>query len=364
MTSRTLGVLAAALVLLALLAVYGQRSGDPQTRGGDLLVPGLQAALGEIDRVRIVGAGSEPLATLTLSSGRWIVEERRGYPADIAKIRAALRGLAEARIVEEKTANPAYYDRLGVQGVDSPTASGVEIIVLTDDAPRAAVIVGDQAGSGSHYVRVSDQAVSLMVDTELDVPRDAVGWIDPAIIDIPSARISAVTIRHPEGETVHIFKESSQQSDFTVDAVPEGRELSYPGVANVLANTLRDLRLDDVEPAPAEEAAEPIRATFRTFDGLVVTAEVIEREDGAWVRFDAGADAAAGAGAQTGSDASASAGAQTSDDFAAAPADAEVVQEAERINARVAGWQYRVPSYQLGQLTRRLEDLLRAEGSE
>src|SRR5690606_27063134 len=155
MTSRTLTILAAALVVLALLAVYGQRrDASPPSRSGELLLPQLEASLDRIDRVRITAAGNEAVATLERGADPWSIAERHGYAADITKIRGVLRGLADARIVEEKTSNPAYYDRLGVSDIDSAEARGIEVAAFAGDEPLVAVIVGDSAGGGQHYVRL------------------------------------------------------------------------------------------------------------------------------------------------------------------------------------------------------------------
>ena len=61
----------------------------------------------------ITGAGAQPVATLLRSDAIWSVVERDGYPADVEKVRHTLIGLAEARIVEAKTANPEFYDPTG-----------------------------------------------------------------------------------------------------------------------------------------------------------------------------------------------------------------------------------------------------------
>src|SRR5690606_24673361 len=122
------------------------------------------------------------------------------------------------------------------------------------------------------YVRASNDAASYLVDREIDVPRDAIGWIERGIVDIPGNRIAAVTIEHPDGEVVRLTKADAEQTSFIVEDIPEGRELSYPGVANVTGNTLRDLRLEDVAAAGSDLPDAATRTTFTTFDGLVVTA--------------------------------------------------------------------------------------------
>ncbi|HEX7081117.1 MAG TPA: DUF4340 domain-containing protein [Gammaproteobacteria bacterium] len=402
MTTRTLVGLVAALAVLTLLALYGQRSETPSSRNDALLLPELESALADIDRVTVVGAGGEAVATMRRTPEHWLIAEKDDYPADVGKIREALLGLARARIVEEKTSNPEYYERLGVRDVDTEDARGVAITAFSGDRAFPSVIVGDAAGGGYRYVRLADEPESYLVDQELDVPNSGAEWVDPTIVDIPGTRISRVTIEHPDGETVTIVKESEDQTNFTVENVPEGRELTYAGVANVIGNSLRDLRLDDVEAA-TEEAGDvsPVVTTFHTFDGLVVTARGFEGDDGAWVTFEASVDPDAQAAVEETSDEETSDADEASGGAAAAEPETEAAdaapagedaagtadeekaaesaqaedaddggeavdpaEEAERINARVRGWRYKIPSYQFDQMTRRMADLLKAPETE
>ena len=67
--------------------------------------------------------------------GSWAVAEKDGYPADVEKVRQTLISLAEARIVEPKTANPDFYDRLGVEGVEDEAAGGLAVMLTGADTP-------------------------------------------------------------------------------------------------------------------------------------------------------------------------------------------------------------------------------------
>ena len=51
MSKRTVAILAAALVALLVLAMVGQRSGTTPTGAGAALIPDLEAALGDVERV-------------------------------------------------------------------------------------------------------------------------------------------------------------------------------------------------------------------------------------------------------------------------------------------------------------------------
>jgi hypothetical protein len=381
MSARTLIFLGAAAIALALLAVLGQRSNEPAARlEPQPLVPGLEPALDELQRVSLVKAGNEAVATLERQPQGWVVAERGGYPADIAKLRQALTALAEARIIERKTANPDFYERLGIADVELEAAGGVAVSLEAAGAEQfPTVIVGDAEGTEYRYVRRAGETQSYLIDRNPDLARSTPQWLDPVILDVRGARIQEVVISHPDGETVRISKQQRSETNFTVADVPEGRELQYPGVANVIGNALRELNLEDVEPATAAIAEEQTTVEFRAFDGLVVDGTGFERDGESWVAFEASFDPELAARFATETEnenenepADAAAAEVDGDSGSAASqpsteaSSEEVRAEAERINRRVMGWRYRIASFQHDQMTRRMSDLLNpaADASE
>jgi hypothetical protein len=369
MNLRTIAILAAALVVLLALVMAGQRSGTAPTGAGAALVPDLTAALGEIERVTIVKANNETVATLEKGPESWVVSDKHGYAADAAKLRQALTALGEAKILEQKTANPELYGRLGVEDVAAADAAGISIAMTAPGRELPAVILGNAEGARYRYARRAGEAQSFLIDRNPDVPRAAAQWVDSRVVDVRGERVREVTITHADGEVVRVSKASAELANFEVAGVPEGRELSYPGVANVIGSALRELNLEDVAPA-AEEPAEPqtIGPTiveFRTFDGLVVRVSGIERDDESWITLEASVDAsqaAASAAAPPGEGAAPAEGAAAPAEGAAAPAEsaADPAAEAARINAKVGGWRYKIAGFQYDQMTRRMADLLKA----
>ena len=370
MTPRTVTVLAAALVVLGAVALLAQYDPQPPAPGGGLLLPGLGEDLDRISQVSVVGAGSDPVATLVRGEdGSWSVAEKDGYPADVEKVRQTLISLAEARIVEPKTANPDFYDRLGVEGVEDEAAGGLAVMLTGADTP-VNVIVGDTEGTSQVYVREADQAQSFLVDRNPDAGSETTDWLATEILAIPGSRMARVTVTHPDGETVSVSKADSEQSNFDVEEIPPGREVQYASVANVMGNVLSNLNLQDVEPRT--ETDEPVTVTeFVTFDGLAITAESVEREDEPWVAFRAEYRPPAEEPDPQDDQAQEAAAASASDDV---EADAEsldvaavedeadgtdVAAEALALDQRLSPWRYRVAGYQFDQMTRRLDDLLR-----
>lgn len=336
MNNRTMIWLAGALVILAILAMIGQRGQQPQTQSGNMFLPGLLESLDDVRRVEIVGAGEERLATLERNDSGWTVLERGGYPADLTKTRHALLSLAETQILEAKTANPALHDRLGLEAITSDTAGGIAVELIGPAEP-VRIIVGDAEGDYQRYVRRQGEDQTYLINRDPELATSAVDWLDTAIVNVDGERIQHVTVSRSDGEPLIVSKAVRGQANFTVENIPEGRKIRYDSIANVMGNILESLTLDDVEPL-TETTDEVIVTEFRTFDGLVITARSLERDDSAWASFAAAVDPTLPPESE-----------QTR-------ADAAV--EATEINERVQGWRYQIATYKFDQLTREIADLL------
>ena len=390
MTHRTVTVLAGALVVLGAVALIAQYDPRPPSPGGGLLLPDLAGDLDEITQVTVVGAGSEPVATLQRGEdGGWSVAEKDGYPADAARVRHTLISLAEARVAEAMTSNADFYDRLGVEDVAGEDAGGVAVNLTGADSTLD-IIVGNTEGASQRYVRVADRAQSFLIDRDPEVGDETADWLAPGILAIPGARMARVTVTHPDGEVVSVSKADPDQSNFDLEAMPEGRELQYASVANVMGNVLSNLSLQDVEPLSDTDV--PVTVTeWATFDGLAITAESFERGDEPWVAFrveyrppvetpDEDSEPAADAVSDSGSDSDSVSGSEQEPAAADGTEDAsggadeaadegdestdeddgvDVAAEAAELDQRLAGWRYRIASYQYDQMTRRMDDLLR-----
>jgi hypothetical protein len=350
MTRSTLkSLLIVVALLVGLLAIVELNDDGGDSTRDRVLLPALKPAINEIESITIVRGEEAPLR-LDASGGTWVVSDRGGYPADVGRIRELLLALADARILEEKTANPERYAQLGVEG----PAAGSDSARLTIAAGerRFDIIIGDVAQRSFRYVRLADDATSLLIDTNPALPDMAGDWLQPDILDIDSERIRALRIVHADGEEILATNTSADAPDFEVSNLPEGRELSYPTVVNGLAAALAGLTLEEVRRAEPGDAA--VTARYETFDGLVITASIVAQEETTWIGFTATAAAREAAEPDARDEPNDGASAE------AEPA-ADPRQEAEAVNARLAGWQFRVPDYKVNLMQRRWEDILKAE---
>ncbi|MFC1690214.1 DUF4340 domain-containing protein [Pseudomonadota bacterium] len=341
-------LLFATFLVGAVVMILPQHTGKDEVPESGLLLPGLEDKVNEVNWLRLTGAGNQTIVTLQRENDLWTVEETSGYRADWESLRNLLSGLAQARIVEPKTANPEYYERLGVEGVSSESAAGVRVEFAADTG-LPAVIVGNKArGRSGQYVRLADSDASALIDTALDVPVERSSWLDQSIIDISEAEVVDVEITHADGELIEATRVSAEDEDFQLQNLPDGRTVKSNWTVNGLANVLADLSMDEVKPQDSLVWEDAARLSLLTADGLQVAVQLIQqaaRQESStpefWIRLEAGLFTTA-LGTPAGSE----------------EANEETRKRAEEINNRTRGWAYRIPQYKYKAMTPKMEDLL------
>jgi len=372
MNAKILGILVALAVLAVGAVLLTQRDEtEGQVVTQQHLVPGLEESINSVARLRLTRAGDELVAELARTDEGWVVVNRDNYPADLGQVRQTLLNLAGSRLVEEKTGNPEFYDRLGVSEVSEPDAGGTRLELEGLDEAPLALIIGDPAdGLDGTYTRRADEARSWLASGALALSQTVTDWLDTQVMDIPTGDIQSLSIQHPDGETLRLDKTDRSQTDFTVVDIPEGRELASQDSANILGSALAGLQLDDVLAGSELAVEESVRVRYQTFDGLVVEAEAFMQDENHYLRFltvrydedlarrfaPVEADAEENEADVTVVETEAGTNTTAALDEAAI---GEGRQRAETLAERVNGWVYQIPSHKHGNMTRRLAELLK-----
>jgi hypothetical protein len=370
------------LLIVALIAIGGglwlaQRQIGSSSSPEALLYPELRKELDSVTAVRIYKAGDARAVEIARKDATWGVTERSGYPADTAKLRKLLLGLADAKIFEQKTSSAENYRNLGVEDTSVAEATGVRIeLVGTKQAVN--LIVGKPGvGAQSQYVRRAGEAPSWLIGTSIENASTPDAWLEKDIIDVGADRIQSAAITTVGAKTYTAAKSSRADANFSVDGVPKGKELSAPSAANGLATALVGVTLADVQAANAMPAEAPsAHATYKTFDGLVTDVDGWVRDDKHYIvvktAFDpAQADhfktptaddkkdpkAAGTAKLEEGAKPAESARAPE----AAAPATPDIGAQSATLNTKLSGWTYEVPSYKYEAIFKPLDELLKHE---
>lgn len=340
MTPRAIGILAAVIAGLGLLLlVLESNRGGNRSVERTLLLPELETVAADLQGLTIHRSGDEGQIVLKREREQWVVATRDDYPADVSKIRQLVIAMTDARIVEEKTANPKQYAKLGVA---DPAGGGSGTLLTFAGADReVAVILGETAQGRYRYARRSQQPKSFLIDRNPPLPGSAGAWLRPDILDLAASEVRRVTIEHADGESIVIEKSAEDQTDFTVRNIPEGRELTYATAANPIGAALAGLDLEEVRQAADGTAAST--AAFETWDGLTIAVAAVSEEEHTWLTFSASAEQAE----EAAENAAGTAPASSTADRAAA------------LNDRLSGWQYRVASPKKDLFTRRWDELLK-----
>jgi hypothetical protein len=369
MNTKSLTLVSAVALCLGAAAVYVVTRSRPETTAqakvGTLLFADLRARVNDVARVQVTT--SDEVYTLARGDGGWGLVEKGGYPVDVAKVKALVVGLSELERIEEKTANPQMFSRLGVQdpGQESDTPSRRVVLYDAAGGTLADLVVGrevfSRGGGDPHlYVRASDGGPALEVRGRVRVEDTSTALLDRQVAKLERKRVARVTVTHPDGEVLRIERPSSDVTDFSVADLPEGAKLSWPGVAGGVAGALEYLNLEDVRPGDSPfDSAAAVRTRFEAFDGLVVTTESLEEDGRVLVRVQAAFEAGLRPADPVGPP-DAEGQAPSADLKSVADVEAEVAA----INARVGAWIYVVPGYAGSNLRKRMGELLAAPESE
>ncbi len=333
MDRRTLYVLVAALALLAgaSLFVGQQNSSGPQQAPA---LPGLSPVLEQINAITITTAGGNIVARLSNTNGTWIALGS-GYKANAILINSTLRQLAESKIIEAKTTNAERYARLGVQDIALKDARGFELdlsAVATSGqnlpAFSAAIILGDKTSTGQ-FARIKGEAQSWLIDTSLEIPGDNVDWLNRELLDIAAAELVAITIIHPDETRVELIKPNADIPEFQLIQSTVAR----PAAANPnkIAGILSGLRFESVQPVIAgnKPPTEVTIGKFLTREGMLITSNTWSNNEGQFFSLDITGPAG------------------LSDDG-----------EAQKLQEKLSGWVYTLPTYKAEQFLTTTSDLL------
>ncbi len=348
---RFVTLLVAALLVVSLgLYMSTRRVAHQESVQGGQLFPALAGELGSVSSLEILKSSPTPNVTLHKKGEDWTVAQRADYPADVSKIRRLLLSLADAKIIETKTAEPANFPLIGLEDPASATATSTQIAFTVKDGVHS-VIVGKSAGEGN-FVRRGGENQSYTVTPGVFVETEPKAWIDAKLLDIPVAEIQRIELKAAGGPNYSLHRlpapaappaaksgkpEAPPAADatapkpadatpppadpgFALDSVPAGRKAANAESLAPSSSAFTGLSADDVAQAAAVDFSKPSTAALTLKDGSVITITGTVLGDKHWIQFSGVKDAS--------------------------------------FTAKSAGRAYQLPSYRYDSIFRPLEQLL------
>jgi hypothetical protein len=293
MNARIAAVLVVLLVVLggaALVYNYqerGERAENVATLGKPLL-KNLKAA--DIAAIKI----AQPNATITLQRKPegWTIAERRGFPADVGKVRDFVLKLLELKVGQSEPIGEKDRARLNLD------ASGTQVeLSSADGKPLGKLTVGkkyfkrevenpDKAPADGRFVSVPAEAgiVYIVSDPLAQASAKSADWIDRTSFVIE--KVKTLEVRMPDGAGWRLER-AADNADWKLDPLKPGEKVDT-GRANAATYSLSLLELADVAPDDAKDTGldNPTLIDASTFDGLAYDIKVGKLEgDNYYARF-------------------------------------------------------------------------------
>ena len=145
-----------------------------------------------------------------------------------------------------------------------------------------------------------------------------------------------------------ITKESADSGDHSVKDFPEGKTLKARFEPRTIATVLENFSLEDVRTKDAIdfESAPVVKAEYQTFNGLNISALLLEKDGLHYAKFSASSDSVA------------------SDSVASDSIEVEanvVKDEAKSLNEKLSPWVYVIPKDKYDLMTKKMTDLIKTE---
>ncbi len=323
MNRKNMVLLGIAIVVMSALTWWQQEGRNVEgNRDRPLVLPELLENLERLDRVEI--RSNDGNVNLVKENSRWGVSEKQGYPADVSGLSALLNDLAVARIVEYKTARPENFSVLEVDDIERDGSKARLVSGYGPDYSFSLLIGKSAVKRSGQFVRMPENNQVWLTDKPLEVESTAVGWLKSDLVDIDPEDIVSVERYDETGARLYSAVREEGKDSLVLQEIPEGRELRYETVTDMLARALTSVRLTDVKRHTEDEWSNSARTRFTLADQGVIVVHTGNAGNAGWLHIEA-----------------------------------EGIDEGEY--RELADWDYKVAEYTFEDFVKTLEDFLASE---
>ncbi len=303
MKTRTLFILSGLLAVLIVAGIITTRMNTrhvPDSVMGAYLIRELP--VNDIELIFIEGAGES--VRLEKRSGKWVVGDRSGYPADFSMITDFVRALRDSKTGRSFEASDASMAGLSLHdpsqdGVPDEN-KGIRVRLLDKDKKALAdLVLGSRRNSaaagpsGGRYVRFESSSTVYLVNETMELckpyPAD---WIKKDLVDIQASEIRAVACRK-DGTFLYSFERGDGEKNFRPLIFPPGEKVDRQALKK-LSGALASFRIEDVAPASGmDETTFGTCLEYSLFDGRKISVCRGDKSNGKtlpMVRISAGID--------------------------------------------------------------------------
>ncbi len=260
----------------AQIEVTGEQS------GGQFLLTDLK--IKEIEQISVSLNSADPLVKLEHVDGQWQLMAPLEIPANSVLIYALLNSITNAKVLEKKTPKLSWYHHLGVNDVQQADASGVFLQLRAREKYWRLILGKKSKDQRGQYWRLlgSDRDLVVRVDQYIDLPRDALGWMNREIIDLPANGVASIKIEVIHGKPILLTRDNSQQALQT----SANEQIELPHAVNQLVYGLSQLNFEAIDAVTETAIEEPeFRLIYVLFDGAAFELSLYPDAEGSWCRI-------------------------------------------------------------------------------
>ena len=364
--SKFFGLGVAAVILVLIASLLGE--GDQQIADSKLLFPDLKEKLNDVTEVNIQ-TGDSKVFSLAKDGEVWRMREKQNFPANTATLRKLLLTLADLEVVEEKTSNEKYYERLGVEDIDKAGDQTRLVQVKAGEQVLAHTLIGKNGSGGNSYLRKFGDQSSWLGSARIEVPSRFNAWLLSELLTIKKDRIHSISVTPVEGEA-YIAEAAQPKLPLELQVDVGDRKLKQASVDR-MGRALDNLSLEDVatEAEIAALSENWNQARFQTFDGLVIEAKTQSLDEKLYLQLAVSYDPslvqdAEGTEMETVSETTTEPETTTaelvSETDMQPTSGPDVATEAKEAQARVAGYTFVVASYLRDRFAENLDNFFEA----
>jgi hypothetical protein len=325
------GVTVVAVLLAAVLYASAYRFSTARTEGQPL-VPDLQRALNTVAAIEVTQGGKK--VTVERAGESWKIKERAGYPANAEKARTLVLQLANAQLIDPKTASKDRYSLLELEDPSAKDAKSRQVRILDDKGKALAdVVVGKSrydafgSGRGGFYVRRSGDAQTWLASGEPKAAAEVRDWVQTGIFNTDTTKITRLTAEHPGDAPLVIEKNNDEKEKFKLAQVPEGKKLKEGQTVDQIPQAFSSIDMEDVRKLDAAPSGDKVSVlTLESEGGPKVTFRLRREDDGAWLSLTASGEG-------------------------------DAKKAADDINAKATGWEFKIPTWKADAIGKRSADL-------
>ena len=333
------GVLVAAAWFLA----SGQGPAGERTRGSAVL-PDLEKRAGEVASIEIA-RGSATVRLENRKDVGWSIATSDGYPARTELVRALVASLGGLAIEDKMTAKPERHKELALAWPDAEGRARLVRFLPTEAPgaqPVAELVVGEERFSpDAVFVRLPGQDQTWRARGRVQIPDDAMGWMDRSLLVLPSdetlsVEFDGLVLSRPTDATPAADAAARRPWEAKIDEAERARwtDAQQESAKLGLPSFLERLEFEAVRRARGDVAKEPKWTAVFDLKTGTLTLAGHEEPEGVWFTLTAFPKPDAPKAAPPG---------QEGDPY---------VPDWSAFAARTAGWEYRVPAWRADTLRR------------